>query len=200
MLNHLFGLMVQPRRQWQEIAELSEKGFNRQIPYVIILALLPALSWYFGTTEIGWNIGSGREVRTLTSDSALSLVAVFYLTMILAVVAVGFFIHWMAKTYGAKTHLMKGVVIAGFTATPIFVAGAAGFYPILWLDILLVTLAVAYAVYLLYLGIPIVLNVSEERGFLFASAVITACLVMAVVVMVSTVLFWSYVAAPVFQS
>ncbi|QIL91571.1 Yip1 family protein [Microbulbifer harenosus] len=199
MLNHLYGLMVQPRRQWQEIAGLSEKGLNRQIPYVIVLALLPALCWYFGTTEIGWNIGRGGQVRTLTSNSALSLVAVFYVTMILAVIAVGYFIHWMAKTYGAKTHPMKGMVIAGFTATPIFVAGAAGLYPILWLDILLATLAVAYAVYLLYVGIPIVLNVSEERGFLFASAVVTVCLVMAVVVMVSTVLFWSFVAAPVFQ-
>ena len=199
MLNHLFGLMVQPRRQWQEIAGLSEKGLNRQIPYVIVLALLPALAWFFGTTQVGWSIGGNSTVRTLTSNSALSLVAVFYLTMILAVVAIGFFIHWMAKTYGAKTHPMKGMVIAGFTATPIFIAGAAGLYPILWLDILLATLAVAYAVYLLYLGIPIVLGVSEERGFLFASAVVTVCLVMAVVVMVGTVLFWSFVAAPVFQ-
>lgn len=199
MLNHLYGLMVQPRRQWQEIAGLSEKGLNRQIPYVIVLALLPALCWYFGTTEIGWNIGRGGQVRTLTSNSALSLVAVFYVTMILAVIAIGYFIHWMAKTYGAKTHPMKGMVIAGFTATPIFIAGAAGLYPILWLDILLATLAVAYAVYLLYVGIPIVMNVPEERGFLFASAVVTVCLVMAVVVMVSTVLFWSFVAAPVFQ-
>ena len=199
MLNHLYGLMVQPRRQWQEIAGLSEKGVNRQIPYVIILALLPALCWYFGTTEIGWNIGRGGQVRTLTNNSALSLVAVFYVTMIMAVVAVGYFIHWMAKTYGAKTHPMKGIVVAGFTATPIFVAGAAGLYPILWLDILLATIAVAYAVYLLYVGIPIVMGVSEERGFLFASAVVTVCLVMAVVVMVGTVLFWSFVAAPVFQ-
>nr|WP_010132643.1 Yip1 family protein [Microbulbifer agarilyticus] len=199
MLNHLYGLMVQPRRQWQEIAGLSEKGVNRQIPYVIILALVPALCWYFGTTEIGWNIGGNGEVRTLTSNSALSLVAVFYVTMILAVVAVGYFIHWMAKTYGAKTHPMKGIVVAGFTATPIFVAGAAGLYPILWLDILVATLAVAYAVYLLYVGIPIVMNVSEERGFLFASAVVTVCLVMVVVVMVGTVLFWSFVAAPVFR-
>ncbi|AQQ68643.1 hypothetical protein Mag101_14135 [Microbulbifer agarilyticus] len=199
MLNHLYGLMVQPRRQWQEIAGLSEKGVNRQIPYVIILALVPALCWYFGTTEIGWNIGGSGEVRTLTNNSALSLVAVFYVTMILAVVAVGYFIHWMAKTYGAKTHPMKGIVVAGFTATPIFIAGAAGLYPILWLDILVATLAVAYAVYLLYVGIPIVMNVSEERGFLFASAVVTVCLVMAVVVMVGTVLFWSFVAAPVFS-
>ncbi|WP_295798541.1 Yip1 family protein [uncultured Microbulbifer sp.] len=199
MLNHLYGLMVQPRRQWQDIAGLSEKNINRQIPYVIILAFLPALAWYFGTTEIGWSIGGSDQVRTLTSQSALSLVAVFYITMILAVIAVGFFIHWMAKTYGAKSHPMKGMVIAGFTATPIFIAGVAGLYPVLWLDILLATTAVAYSVYLLYLGIPIVLNVSEERGFLFASAVVTVCLVMAVVVMVATVLFWSYVAAPVFQ-
>ncbi|MDP5209404.1 MULTISPECIES: Yip1 family protein [unclassified Microbulbifer] len=197
MLIHMFGLMMQPRRQWQLIGNLSEKNLRRQIPYVILLALLPAVAWYFGTTKIGWSIGGGDPVK-ITGQSALELVAVFYCTMVLAVVAIGYFIHWMAKTYGAETHPMKGVVVAGFTATPIFLAGIAGVYPLLWLDILLATVAVAYAVYLLYLGIPIVMGVSEERGFLFASAIVTVSLVVAVLIMVGTVLFWSYVSAPVF--
>lgn len=198
MLNHALGLLLQPRRQWQQIGSLSEKNLRRQIPYAIVLALLPALAWYFGTTKVGWSIGGGEPVR-ITRESALSLAAVFYCTMVLAVVAIGYFIHWMAKTYGASSYPMKGMVIAGFTATPIFIAGAAGFYPLLWLDILLATLAVAYAVYLLYLGIPIMMGVSEERGFLFASAIVTVSMVMVVIVMVGTVLFWSYVSAPVFH-
>lgn len=197
MLNHMFGLLLQPRREWQHIGELPENALRRQIPYVIVLALLPALAWYFGTTQVGWSIGG--EQRRITSDSALSLVAVFYCTMVLAVIAVGYFIHWMAKTYGARSYPMKGMVIAGFTATPIFIAGVAGLYPLLWLDILLAMLAVAYAIYLLYTGIPIVMGVSEERGFLFASAIVTVSLVVAVLVMVGTVLFWSFVAAPVFH-
>ncbi|GAB2880419.1 Yip1 family protein [Microbulbifer echini] len=198
MLTHMFGLMLQPRRQWELIGSLPEKKLRRQIPYVIILALFPAVAWYFGTTQVGWSIGSGTPVK-ITGQSALELVAVFYFTMVLAVVSIGYFIHWMARTYGAETHPMKGVVVAGFTATPIFLAGIAGIYPVLWLDILLATVAVAYAVYLLYLGIPIVMGVSEERGFLFASAIITVSLVIAVMIMVGTVLFWSYVSAPVFH-
>ncbi|MFA0811197.1 Yip1 family protein [Microbulbifer epialgicus] len=198
MLIHMFGLMVQPRRQWELISSLSEKNLRRQIPYVVILALFPAVAWYFGTTQVGWSIGSGDPVK-ITGQSALELVAVFYCTMVLTVVAIGYFIHWMAKTYGAETHPLKGVVIAGFTATPIFLVGIAGIYPLLWLDIFLATVAVAYAVYLLYLGIPIVMGVSEERGFLFSSAIITVSLVMAVLIMVGTVLFWSYVSEPVFH-
>ncbi|USD22216.1 Yip1 family protein [Microbulbifer variabilis] len=198
MLTHMFGLMLQPRKQWELISCLPEKKLRRQISYVIILALFPAIAWYFGTTQVGWSIGNGNPVR-ITGQSALELVAVFYCTMVLAVVSIGYLIHWMARTYGAETHPMKGVVVAGFTATPIFLAGIAGIYPVLWLDILLATVAVAYAVYLLYLGIPIVMGVSEERGFLFASAIITVSLVIAVIIMVGTVLFWSYVSAPVFH-
>ncbi|WP_444921045.1 Yip1 family protein [Microbulbifer sp. CnH-101-G] len=198
MLTHMFGLMLQPRKQWELIGSLPENKLRRQIPYVIILALFPAVAWYFGTTQVGWSIGTGNPVK-ITGQSALELVAVFYFTMVLAVVSIGYFIHWMARTYGAETHPMKGIVVAGFTATPIFLAGIAGIYPVLWLDILLATVAVAYAVYLLYLGIPIVMGVSEERGFLFASAIITVSLVIAVMIMVGTVLFWSYVSAPVFH-
>ncbi|QFT53610.1 Yip1 family protein [Microbulbifer sp. THAF38] len=198
MLTHMFGLMLQPRKQWELIGSLPENKLRRQIPYVVILALFPAVAWYFGTTQVGWSIGTGNPVK-ITGQSALELVAVFYFTMVLAVVSIGYFIHWMARTYGAETHPMKGIVVAGFTATPIFLAGIAGIYPVLWLDILLATVAVAYAVYLLYLGIPIVMGVSEERGFLFASAIITVSLVIAVMIMVGTVLFWSYVSAPVFH-
>lgn len=199
MLHHALGLLVQPRQQWQQIAAMSAKNFNRQIPYCIILALLPALAWYFGTTKIGWRIGDAQHLWTLTSASALPLAAVFYLTMIFAIVGIGFLMHWMARTYGAQTHLLKAIVVAGFAATPIFIAGIAGFYPLMWFDILLATLAAAYAVYLLYLGIPIVFDVPTERGFLFASAIIAACLVVGVLIMVATVLYWAYVAEPVFQ-
>ena len=63
-------------------------------------------------------------------------------------------------------HLTKGIVIAGLTATPLFIAGLVGFYPVLWLDLLVGVAAVSWAVYLMYLGIPIVMNIPEERGFL----------------------------------
>ena len=58
--------------------------------------------------------------------------------------------------------------------------------------------AVGWAVYLLYLGIPIVMDIPEERGFLFSSAVIAICLVMMICIMVGSVILWDFGAAPAF--
>ena len=97
----------------------------------------------------------------------------FFVAILLASAFLGYMIHWMSETYGAESSsLGKGVSIAGYTLTPLFVCGLTGFYPVLWLDMLLGCAAAAYTVYLLYIGVPIVMQIPKERGFLFASAMV----------------------------
>ncbi|MFT7130666.1 MAG: hypothetical protein ACI89U_002792, partial [Gammaproteobacteria bacterium] len=85
-----------------------------------------------------------------------------------------------------------------FTATPLFIVGAIGFIPVLWVSLVLGVVAACYAVYLLYIGIPIVMGIPKERGFLYASAVIAFCLVLITVIMGGSVIAWDMGAAPSF--
>ena len=86
----------------------------------------------------------------------------------------------------------------GLCCTPVFLAGALAAYPIWWLDVIIAIGACSYAIRLMYLGVPEVMNVPEDLGFLYASAVFAVALVYVVAVLVATVLLWEYVAAPVF--
>jgi len=197
MIQHTFGLLVKPDEQWRSVAELPARSLNILVLYPCIMALLPAVAWYYGTSRVGWTVGDGAGIR-LTFDSALQLCILFYFAMVGCVVAVGYFIHWMAGTYGAETSFVKGIVVAGLTVTPLFVFGLAGFYPLLWVDMLLGVIAVSWSVYLLYLGIPIMMNIPEERGFLFSTAVVGVGLVILVSLMVTTVILWDFGAGPAF--
>ena len=197
MFNHAIGLLVKPSSHWRSIAELPEKTLNTLALYPCIMALLPAVAWFYGTTRIGWSVADGDAIK-LTADSALAIVILFYFAMVGSVAVIGYFIHWMSETYGANSSFAKGIIIAGFTATPLFLAGAVGFYPVLWLDMLIGVTGVCWAVYLLYLGIPIVMDIPEERGFLFSSAVIAICLVIFICIMVGSVILWDFGAAPAF--
>lgn len=197
MIQHTFGLLVKPDEQWRSVAELPARSLNILVLYPCIMALLPAVAWYYGTSRVGWTVGDGAGIR-LTLDSALQLCILFYFAMVGCVVAVGYFIHWMAGTYGAETSFVKGIVVAGLTVTPLFVFGLAGFYPLLWVDMLLGVIAVSWSVYLLYLGIPIMMNIPEERGFLFSTAVVGVGLVILVSLMVTTVILWDFGAGPAF--
>jgi Yip1 domain len=193
MIKHAIGILFSPNQTWPKIAATADRGSN--FVYVLVFAVLPAVAWFYGTTRVGWSIGSG-EVIKLTAGSATALIALFYCAMVVAVSIIGWAIHWMAVSYGAQSTLMRGIAIAGFTATPLFIAGLVGFYPVPALDMLIGVLAVGWSLYLLYVGIPAVMNVPQERGFLFASAVVAVCLVILIAIMGASVLLWDMGFAP----
>lgn len=197
MIGHVFGLLLQPRRQWRKIAQLSDRELPRYLLYPVILGLLPAIAWYYGTTAVGWEVGDSGNIR-LTERSAATIAVLFYFTQLAAIWGVGYMIHWMSATYGAESSVIKGMVLSGFTATPLMIAGAVGFHPLFWIDMLVGIAAVSYAVYLLYSGIPPVMKVPEERGFLFSSAVVAVALVAVIAVMGLTVILWDAGFAPHF--
>lgn len=191
------SLMLQPRNAWRHIAQHAPSSIFSALVYPILFAVLPAYAWYYGTTQVGWRIGDDDPIR-MTTESALPIVILFYLAMVSAIVGIGWMIHWMSQTYGASSTPAKGIAIAAATATPLFIAGAAGFYPMFLLDLTIGMIALAYAVYLLYLGIPIVMKVPEERGFLFSSAIIAVSLVALIAILGATVILWDFGAAPAF--
>jgi hypothetical protein len=180
------------------VATASLNAQRTSVLYVALFAILPCIAWYHGTTEIGWRVGGGELVK-LTPESALKLIAAFYAAMMLALAGIGLAIHWMAGTYGSIASFTRGYAIAAYGATPLFIAGIFGFYPLLWLDMSVGIVAVSWSVYLLYTGLPIVMNVPAERGFLYASAVIAVCLVFLMAMMGATVILWDMGFMPEFK-
>ena len=198
MIGNVFGLLFHPKSQWQAIANRGHFSMFTAVLYTVVLAIIPAVAWYYGVTSIGWTVGEEGERIRMTQDSASVIILLFYLTMVVVVCAIGYMIHWMSKTYGSDSNSAKGIAIAGFSATPLFIAGAIGFLPVFWVALVIGVAAVSYAVYLLYTGIPIVMHIPEERGFLFSSAVIAVCLVFLIAIMTASVILWEYGAAPSF--
>ena len=199
MLGHIFGLLQDPQSEWKKIAGLPDEDLKRMTIYFIFLGMLPAIGFFIGTTQFGWTIAGGDPVR-ITEASAIPLAVLFYIALMGAVLFIGLMVHWMAKTYSAESHSYKGFVFMGLCSTPVFLAGIFAAYPIWWLDVVIATAACSYAIRLIYLGIPDMMKVPEDLGFLYASAVFAVALVYVVLVLVATVLLWEYVAAPVFTS
>lgn len=196
-MNHVIGILLSPTKEWHLIREKNDTILGHYLRYLILISFLPPFAWFYGSTEVGWTLGE-RVIR-LTPDSAMQIMILFYLAILGGIAALGFMIHWMADTYGAQSStLSKGVGVAAYTCTPLFVCGAIGFYPLLWLDILLSIAAASYTVYLLYVGVPIVMQIPKERGFLFASAMVAVGLVMMAGLLSLTVILWSMGAMPVF--
>ncbi|MGH1487507.1 MAG: Yip1 family protein [Cellvibrionaceae bacterium] len=201
MLEHTLGIMLHPDSEWKAIR--NEKHSFRQVflSHVPLLALIPTISFFIGVTQVGWSFGSGDPIK-LTVLSALELCGLTYFALLFGVFALGEFINWMAKTYGVRDseerRHYEGTALAVYVTTPVFLAGIFGIYPDLWLNAAVTLIAGAYAVYLIYEGIPILMNISKEQAFMFASSVVTIGLVMMVLVRVGAVILWSAGVGPVY--
>jgi len=198
MIHHVFGLFTHPDQEWQEIRGEEESISHIYLTHVLLLAAIPAICAYIGTTRVGWSIGSGEPVM-LVENSALGMVILSYLTMLAGVAVMGSFIHWLARTYDAKPSLARCIVFAAYTATPLFIGGLAALYPNLWLAMIVGTASICYTVYLLYIGIPTFMNIPKDEGFLFSSSVLAVGLVTLVAIIGLTVVIWSMGVGPIYR-
>lgn len=201
MLQHTLGIFLNPDREWERIRGEKQSFLKVFAVHVPLLALIPVVAAYFGVTQVGWTIGGGDPVK-LTAASALMLCIAAYVAQLVAVYVLGEYINWMSRSFGvtdkASERHYEGTALAVYSAMPMMLAGVVLLYPQLWLVATVFLIAGCYSVYLVYEGIPILMNIPKERGFIYASSVITVGLVLAVVVMVSTVIVWSSGMGPVF--
>ena len=189
MLQHALGLFINPRKDWTKIRDENCTVGKCYCSYVFLLASIPPISGYFGTTLHGWEIGT-REAIKLSPDSALIIAIIYYLVMLVGVFSMGFMIHFMSKTYGSAQSLPRCITLAAYVATPLFLVGIFELFPILWLNFVIGLPALVYSVYLLYLGVPIIMKIPEEQGFLFSSAILAVGMVALVSVLTASAILW----------
>ena len=196
---HVLKLFTNPGSGWQTIHANRYSVGGVFIQHTAIFALIPAVAGYIGTTQVGWQVAGGDIVR-LTAASAGRIAVLYYLAMLAGVGTVGWAIHWMGKTYGADQPIGQCLALASFTATPLFLIGVLQSYPVLWLNLIAGLPVLAFTTYIFYSGVPIMMEIPPERGFLFSSAMLAFGLVTLVALLAVTALLWGSGYAPTFTS
>ena len=188
-IQHLYGLFSHPHDEWESIKKEEYSMTHVYLMHLACLSLIPAISLYFGSTQVGWSL-TGSEYTTLSTERALPLSIAFYIALLVGVGFMSYITFWMEKTFGADASYERCLTFISFTATPMFFVGLIGLFPVIWLNVLVVLGAVCYSLYLLYVGVPIFMNIPEERGFIFSSSILTAGLCTLVGFMAATIVIW----------
>ncbi len=197
MFGHIIGLFSSPENEWHKIREKLENDTCQYTTLVFLLALLPPVSGFIGTTQFGWQIGTAAPVK-LTVSSALTISVGYYFAIVLGIFVMGFVIKWMGQTYVKSVRLSEAVALAAFVSVPLLLIGIFELFPILWVNFLLGLVALAYSVFLLYTGLPIVMDIPKEKGFLYATAILGFGMVALVGMLVVTALLWGIGIEPSF--
>ncbi|KZX00508.1 membrane protein [Pseudoalteromonas luteoviolacea] len=189
ILNHLWGLYAHPIEEWQTIDNHHESA-KFSLSHMFLIALIPCIMGYVSSVHLGWRIGTG-DVVFLTHDSALLIAFAMYFALIIGVFTLAYLAHWMAVTFGAQPTFTQTIELAAYTATPIFMSALAAMYTELWFVVSVGIASVAYSVYLLYTGVPILMHIPEERGFIYASSMVTCGLILLVIILAATAILWT---------
>ena len=174
---HFWGLFSVPRDEWKSIRDekrdLTQFGLTR----LIFFAAIPAVSFLIGLTYVGWSL-SGTEFNEVAMNSAFLMAVVFYALIVVATLLMAYFTFVIERSIATEASFERCLLFVTYTATPMYIAGLVGFVPIVWLCILVLMAAMFYSLYLLYIGIPIYMEIPEGRSFVIVTSIITAGLCM----------------------
>jgi hypothetical protein len=146
------------------------------INYVAVLAAVPFFatligdSWYYRFLSLYGGAGFGYIFGIAILSYIFSFVEVY---------VVGYVMWKLAPNFGATTNQVRATRMAAYVFTPAFLLSVFDIIPFLSI---LVILGVLYGLYIMYLGLPILLNAPRDRVLTYLIVIVVVTIVVYVVV------------------
>ena len=160
ILNHLWGLYSHPDAQWRAIHARHEH-IVYSISHLALVALVPAICSYFSVVYLGW-YDAHDQLVTLSSGSGLAMALTLYVALLTGVAALAGLIWRLAIHFDSWPSFTQSIELASYSATPLMMSGFCALYPEPSFALPCLVLGLSYAVYLLYCGVPILIQPKPE--------------------------------------
>lgn len=82
-MNHVWGLFSHPDREMHVINSENESVSHHYTHHVLLMAAIPVVCAFIGTTQIGWNFGDGNILK-LSLLTGFAMAILFYGVMLAA--------------------------------------------------------------------------------------------------------------------
>ena len=187
LVDRVKNIIMSPTTEWPRIDSEQASVASIYTGYVVILAAIGPIASLIGQQVFGlgfWKPAIGYSVGMAVITYVLTLAQVFITALI---------INALAPSFGGTQDQVKALKVAAYASTPGWVAGILGIIPMLGI---LVLVAALYGLYLLYLGLPILMRVSQDKAVGYVVVVIVVNIVLYfVVAMLVTMLVASFFTA-----
>ncbi len=141
------------------------------INYVAILALIPLVGRLIGD---GIFYHAHGELGYAIAGSIVS-----YFLDIISVFIVGYVIWKLAPNFGSAADQVRGTLMAAYIYTPIFFIGILNIVPVLGY---LAILGLLYGIYILYRGLPILVNTPADKTVIYTIAILVVSLIILIII------------------
>ena len=170
------AMLADPRAEWARIAaETGDPAFLLS-HYAAVLALVPAVFGFVGTSLIGVVVPGQGVARMPVFDGLFG--AVFdYMETIVAVTVLGLVVNGLAPYFGARRNFDGAFKLAVYSYTPVWLAGVFLILP----GLRFLVLTGCYGAYVLWVGLPPVMQTPRQQVPAYAAAIVACALVLTLI-------------------
>jgi hypothetical protein len=173
ILSRAYGLMREPKKEWEQIRAEETTVANILIGYVAPLAALPIVCDL---------IGQSMFAHALQLDFGQSLIRamITWLISIGIVFFLGIVVNVAAESFEAEKNNLAAQKIAAYSYTPAFLSGVLLLWPPLgWLPLV----ALAWGVFIMFRGLPVLMRAPQESSPGYAATVTIAAMIGTIVLL-----------------
>ncbi len=185
----IIRLLFQPRAVFDELSTTRPSAYSVFFRLALWIGVVPPIFAFVGASLFGWRLGAVEPIFFPTGVLVAISVA-YFLTLLFGFVSSAIVSQWMASTYGARHSLGIHFAMVTVVGAPLAVGSIIHLFPHVFINILVLVPTLIWSMYLLYRGLPVVLQTTPERGMLMASSLIGYLLVAAVSLLGITVVLW----------
>jgi uncharacterized membrane protein YqhA len=169
------AFLFEPRATFKEVdAEFTKPGAIWG-KYILPLAAIGPLAGAIGRLLFGNRIALTTLTTTVSISDAATWAIISYLLSLAAVFALAQVISLLAPGFGGQKNDVQALKVAAYSSTPMWLSGVFSLYARLLLVAVIVSV---YSLYLLFVGLPILMKVPQDRAMGYTAVVIIAAVVI----------------------
>jgi hypothetical protein len=167
------GILIDPKAEWPIIEREPADTAALLKNYVAILAAIPAVCGFIGSSIIG--VG---PYRTGIVSGIVSAAGGYILTFV-GVFIMAFVIDTLADKFGGRKNFGNALKVAAYAPTAAWVAAVFMAIPILSV----LSVLGLYTFYLFYVGLPILMKVPADKALGYLLAVLVCAVIVWAIVL-----------------
>jgi len=173
LVDRVKNILITPKTEWPRIdAEPATVG-SIFTGYVMILAAIGPIASLIGQQVFGismWGINWKPSIGYSIGSAVLTYIMTLVVIYVSALIT-----NALAPSFGGTQDQVKALKVTAYSWTPGLVAGIFGIIPMLgWLALL----AMLYGFYLLYLGLPVLMRVTQDKAIGYTIVIIVVNIIL----------------------
>jgi hypothetical protein len=168
LVDRVKNILLSPKTEWQRIDGEAATVGGLFTGYAMILAALGPIASVIG------GVLMGAPMTFMIVSAVVTYVISLVMVFINSLVIDGF-----APTFGGTKNNVQATKVAVYIGTPGWLVGILSVVPMLLpLTMLLGFVALIYGIYLLYLGLPTLMRVSQDKAVGYIVVVVAAWIII----------------------